>query len=174
MINSSPWQPPRRGKCPVVDRPSVPAWSRGRSWRRGYGVPLSCSRRQVRRQGPTELTISQFSALATVVRACPARRRPTRRGRSTALTSGDTPRRQARRGRPRLPPAQPWPDRRGVLLAATDAGRGLIARREQASNAWLAERLQALPKADRLCLERAARVLESLAAERPTGKEVPG
>ncbi len=72
MINSSSWQPPRRGKCPVVDRPSVPAWSRGRSWRRGYGVPLSCWRRQVRRQGPTELTISQFSALATgVVRAGP-------------------------------------------------------------------------------------------------------
>jgi DNA-binding MarR family transcriptional regulator len=129
-------------------------------------------RRQVRRQGPAELTISQFSALATVVRAGPLG--VGQLAEAEVLPSPAVTRLADKLEEAGLVSRRPNPsDRRGVLLAATPAGRELIARREQASNAWLAERLEALPKADRLRLERAARVLESLASERPSDKEVP-
>jgi DNA-binding MarR family transcriptional regulator len=57
-------------------------------------------------------------------------------------------------------------DRRGVLLSATAAGRKLITRREQASNTWLAERLDALPRRDRLAIQRAVPALWALAGEK--------
>ncbi len=52
-------------------------------------------------------------------------------------------------------------------LVATAEGAALLARRENVGNAWLAERLGALSMPDRLALERAVAVLESLATERP-------
>ena len=60
---------------------------------------------------------------------------------------------------------------RGVLLAATTAGTRLMARREQASNTWLAERLEALPASDRLALEKAVPALWALAGEKEKEKD---
>jgi hypothetical protein len=54
-----------------------------------------------------------------------------------------------------------------VHVVATAAGRDLLARRERAGDAWLAERLGALGDEDRRALERAVVVLEALATERP-------
>ena len=62
-------------------------------------------------------------------------------------------------------------DRRGVLFAATTAGTRLMARREQASNTWLAERLEALPASDRLALEKAVPALWALAGEKEKEKD---
>jgi DNA-binding MarR family transcriptional regulator len=62
-------------------------------------------------------------------------------------------------------------DRRGVLIEASAAGRELLARREQAANTWLAEHVAALPRADRLALQRAVQVLGSLAGT-GTDKEI--
>ena len=58
-------------------------------------------------------------------------------------------------------------DRRGVQLAATAKGSKLLERRARIGNAWLAEQLSALSKADRLAVERAVALLESFATERP-------
>ena len=75
-------------------------------------------------------------------------------------------------------------DRRGVQLVATQEGTELLERRARIGNAWLAEHLSALGKADRLAVERAVTVLESFATERtgdtptvagahPESKEIP-
>ena len=129
-------------------------------------------RRRLRRQSPSELTVSQLSVLATVVRAGPlgvgqlaeAEVLP-----SPTVTRLADKLEQAGLICRRANPA----DRRGVLLGATEAGRELMARREQASDAWLAECLEALPRADRLALERAAQVLGSLAGGKGADQEVP-
>ena len=120
--------------------------------------------RQLRRMDPSELTITQFSALATVVRngplgvghlaeieglPSPAATRLADRLEEAGLI--------ARRANPA--------DRRGVQLMATTAGTELLTRRAQVGNAWLAGHLSALNKADRLALERAVTVLESFATE---------
>jgi DNA-binding MarR family transcriptional regulator len=114
---------------------------------------------------PSELTITQFSALATVVRngplgvghlaeieglPSPAATRLADRLEEAGLI--------ARRANPA--------DRRGVQLMATTAGTELLTRRAQVGNAWLAGHLSALNKADRLALERAVTLLESFATER--------
>jgi DNA-binding MarR family transcriptional regulator len=122
--------------------------------------------RQLRRHDPSELTIAQLSALATVVQwgplgvgqlaeieglPSPAATRLADRLEEAGLV--------ARRAHPT--------DRRGVHVVATAAGRDLLARRERAGDAWLAERLGALGDEDRRALERAVVVLEALATERP-------
>jgi len=122
--------------------------------------------RQLRRLDLSELTIAQLSALATVVGGgplgvgqlaeieglpSPAMTRLTDKLEEAGLV--------ARRANPA--------DRRGVHLVATAKGAELLARREQLGNAWLAERLERLSKADRLALERAVALLESFATERP-------
>jgi DNA-binding MarR family transcriptional regulator len=122
--------------------------------------------RQLRRHDPSELTITQLSALATVVLAGPL-------GIGQLADAESLPSPAATRLADKLEEAgfvarraNPA-DRRGVHVVATARGADLFARREQAGNAWLAERLGVLSERDRLALERAVSLLETLAAERP-------
>ena len=122
--------------------------------------------RQLRRQDPSELSIAQLSALATVVRSGPL-------GVGQLAEIEGLPSPGATRLADKLEEAglvirQANPaDRRGVHLVASAAGAGLLARREQVGDAWLADRLGALSEPDRRALERAVALLEALAAERP-------
>jgi len=126
--------------------------------------------RQARRQAPSELTIAQLSALATVVRSGPIG--VGQLAEAEALPSPAVTRLADKLEEAGLITRRPNPaDRRGVLLTATATGRKLMARREEASNTWLAERLEALPRGDRLVLERAVPVLWALAGEKETEKD---
>ena len=122
--------------------------------------------RQLRRMDPSELTIAQFSALATVVRSGPL-------GIGQLAEIEALPSPAATRLADRLEAAglvvrrMNPADRRGVQLVATSRGAQLLERRAQVGNAWLAGQLSALSKADRRALERAVTVLESFATERP-------
>ncbi len=122
--------------------------------------------RQLRRQDPSELSLAQLSALASVVRGGPL-------GVGQLAEIEDLPSPAATRLADSLEEAgllarraNPA-DRRGVHLVATPEGAALLARREQAGSAWLAERLGCLGGADRAALERVVTPLEALAAERP-------
>ena len=122
--------------------------------------------RQLRRQDPSELSLAQLSALASVVRGGPL-------GVGQLAEIEDLPSPAATRLADSLEEAgllarraNPA-DRRGVHLVATPEGAALLARREQAGNAWLAERLGRLGEADRAALERVVTLLEALATERP-------
>jgi DNA-binding MarR family transcriptional regulator len=115
---------------------------------------------------PSELTIAQFSALATVVRSGPL-------GVGQLAEIEGLPSPAATRLADKLEEAgllarrtNPA-DRRGVQLEATSKGVQVLERRAQIGNAWLAEQLSALSKSDRLAVERAIYVLESFATERP-------
>jgi DNA-binding MarR family transcriptional regulator len=126
--------------------------------------------RQARRQAPSELTIAQLSALATVVRSGPIG--VGQLAEAEALPSPAMTRLADKLEEAGLITRRPNPaDRRGVLLAATTSGEKLMERREQASNTWLAERLEALPSSERRALERAVPALWALAGERETGKD---
>jgi DNA-binding MarR family transcriptional regulator len=120
--------------------------------------------RQLRRMDPSELTIAQFSALATVVRNGPL-------GVGHLAEIEGLPSPAATRLADKLEVAgliarrMNPADRRGVQLMATPAGTELLTRRAQVGNAWLAGHLSALNKADRLALERAVTLLESFAIE---------
>ena len=122
--------------------------------------------RQLRRMDPSELTIAQFSALATVVRQGPL-------GIGQLAEIEGLPSPAATRLADRLEAAglvvrrMNPADRRGVQLVATPEGTELLERRARVGNAWLARHLSALSEADRLALERAVTVLESFATERP-------
>jgi DNA-binding MarR family transcriptional regulator len=127
--------------------------------------------RQLRRHDPSELTITQLSSLATIVRAGPlgiGQLAEIEGLPSPAVTRLADKLEEAGLITRRINPA----DRRGVLVAASDAGAQLVARREQSGNAWLVERLARLSKVDRLALERAVAVLEVLATERPDDEPV--
>jgi DNA-binding MarR family transcriptional regulator len=121
--------------------------------------------RQLRRRDPSDLTITQLSALATVVRAGPL-------GVGHLAEIEGLPSPAATRLADKLEEAglvarRPNPaDRRGVQLVATPKGTELLERRARIGNAWLAEQLSALSKADRLAVERAVAVLETFATER--------
>lgn len=122
--------------------------------------------RQLRRRGPSELTIAQLSALAAVVNFGPLSvgqlaemeglPSPAATRLADKLEEADL---IERRANPE--------DRRGIHLLVTAEGRELIDRRAQASTTWLAERLAALSESDHRALERAVTVIETLAAERP-------
>src|SRR5262249_52614572 len=60
----------------------------------------------------------------------------------------------------RRPP--PSPDRRQVVLTATEAGRDLVRKARQRREAWLARRLNELTPAERTTLRAAAPILEKL------------
>ncbi len=127
--------------------------------------------RQLRHHDPSELTIAQLSALATVVRTGPL-------GIGQLADAESLPSPAATRLADKLEEAglvarhaNPA-DRRGVHVVATARGTNLFARRERAGNAWLAEHLGALSERDRLALERAVALLETMAAERPDGLPV--
>ncbi len=120
--------------------------------------------RQLRRMDPSELTIAQFSALATVVRFGPLG--VGHLAEIEGLPSPAETRLADRLEEAGLIARQANPaDRRGVQLMATAAGTELLTRRAQVGNAWLAGHLSALNKGDRLALERAVTVLESFATE---------
>jgi len=132
--------------------------------------------RQLRRYDPSELTIAQLSLLASVVQAGPigvGQLAETEGLPSPAVTRLADKLEEAGLVTRRANPA----DRRGVHLVATVQGEQLLARRREAGNAWLAGHLSALSEDDRLALERAVGVLESLAAQHSEGhheeKEVP-
>ena len=122
--------------------------------------------RQLRRMDPNELTITQFSALATVVRSGPL-------GIGQLAEIEGLPSPAATRLADKLEQAglvarrRNPVDRRGVQLVATERGTELLERRVRIGNAWLAEQLSALSRQDRKALERAVAVLESFATERP-------
>lgn len=122
--------------------------------------------RQLRRREPSELTITQRSALATVVRGGPVSM-----GQLAEIEGLPSP--AATRLADKLEEAglvrrQINPDdRRGVLIVPTTDGIELVAHRDQTGNAWLAERIAGLRDSDRRALERAVVVLEALAAEQP-------
>jgi DNA-binding MarR family transcriptional regulator len=107
------------------------------------------------------MTIAQLSALATVVHAGPL-------GVGQLAEAEILPSPAATRLADRLEEAglisrQMNPmDRRGVLLAATPKGADLVAQRERAGNAWLAQRLSAMSEADRVAMQTAVRLLEAL------------
>ena len=128
--------------------------------------------RQLRRSDPSDLTIAQLSALATVVNAGPL-------GIGHLAEIEGSPSPAATRFAEKLEEAglvsrQANPaDRRGVQLVATAKGTQLLARRAAVGNAWLAAHLSALSEDDRLAIERAVRVLESFATERPGDASAP-
>jgi DNA-binding MarR family transcriptional regulator len=117
--------------------------------------------RQLRRQDPPGLSVTLYSALATVAE----------RG---ELAIGElaeaerVPSSAATRIADRLEAAgyvarQPNPrDRRGVILRITAQGRRLVADRQARGNAWLAGRLAGLTAAQRGTLARALGVLDAL------------
>lgn len=122
--------------------------------------------RQLRRGDPSDLTITQISALATVVRSGPlgvGRLAEIERLPSPAATRLADKLEDAGLISRQANPA----DRRGVQLVATAAGAALMKRRTQVGDSWLAERLRALSEVDRLAIERAVAVLESFATDRP-------
>jgi DNA-binding MarR family transcriptional regulator len=127
--------------------------------------------RQLRRMDPNDLTIAQFSALATVVRSGPV-------GIGQLAELEVLPSPAATRLADKLEDAglverraNPC-DRRGVQLVATAKGTDLLTRRAQVGNAWLAEHLNALDECDRVALERALTVLESFLTECPSDTPV--
>jgi len=121
--------------------------------------------RQLRRMDPSELTIAQMSALATVVVSGPLG--VGRLAEIEALPSPAATRLADKLEQSGLVTRQPNPtDRRGVQLRATEAGVQLFERRVQIGTAWLSEQLGTLEEADRRAVERAVSVLESFATER--------
>ena len=56
-------------------------------------------------------------------------------------------------------------DRRQVVVAATDAGRALLAKERQERDAWLSTRLAMITPAERELLARVAPLLDKLAAQ---------
>ena len=122
--------------------------------------------RQLRRQDPSELSLAQLSALATVVSGGPLG--VGQLAEIEGLPSPAVTRLADKLEEAGLLARQANPaDRRGVHLVATPEGAALLARREQVGNAWLAERLGRLGEADRSALERVVALLEALATERP-------
>jgi len=121
--------------------------------------------RQLRRQDPSELSLAQLSALATVVGSGPigiGQLAELEGLPSPAVTRLTDKLEQAGLVARRANPA----DRRGVLVVATAAGAQLLARRAEVGTAWLAARLATLSEVDRIALERVVTLLEALAAER--------
>ncbi len=122
--------------------------------------------RMMRRNDPSELSMTQLSLLATVVREGPL-------GVGQLAEIENLPSPAVTRLADKLEEAgfverQTNPgDRRGVLVVATSAGRGLLARRQRTENAWFAERLAALSAPERAALERAVGVLEALTGAPP-------
>jgi DNA-binding MarR family transcriptional regulator len=132
--------------------------------------------RQLRRYDPSELTIAQLSLLASVVQAGPigvGHLAEIEGLPSPAVTRLADKLEDAGLVTRRANPA----DRRGVHLVATVQGEQVFARRREAGNAWLAGHLSALSEDDRVALERAVGVLESLTAQpledQQQTKEVP-
>jgi DNA-binding MarR family transcriptional regulator len=125
--------------------------------------------RRLRQQGPSDTSPTQLAALATIERQGP-------------ITLGDLA--AAERVQPptvtaaidrlegqglvrRLPDES---DRRVVRVAITATGRKLLARQRSRKTAYLAQRLDALDKADRATLAEAAVILDRLLQPEEDGR----
>ena len=129
--------------------------------------------RQSRRRDTAELTITQLSALATVVRDGPlgiGQLADIEVLPSPAATRLADKLEEAGLIERRSNPA----DRRGVLVTATDIGQQLYASRQESGNAWLSRRIGVLSDTDRRTLERAITVLERLSVDEPEGDQTAG
>ena len=161
--------PPAAASDPAASPPAAasdPAASD--PWTLAARLRLSMIRlaRQLRHQDPSELSLAQLSALATVVRGGPlgvGQLAELEGLPSPAVTRLADKLEEAGLVTRRANPA----DRRGILVVATAAGTDLLARRAEVGTAWLAERLDALSESDHACLERVVALLEALATTRP-------
>ena len=160
----------------VASTPAAgPTSAAGDPWTLAARLRLSMIRlaRQLRRQDPSELSLAQLSALATVVSGGPLG--VGQLAEQEGLPSPAVTRLADKLEEAGLVTRQANPaDRRGVLVVATAAATDLLARRAEVGTAWLAERLDALSEVDRACLERVVALLESLATERPGDAPDPG
>ena len=157
------------------DEAASPPSAASDPWTLAARLRLSMIRlaRQLRRQDPSELSLAQLSALATVVRGGPlgvGQLAELEGLPSPAVTRLADKLEEAGLVTRRANPA----DRRGILVVATAAGTDLLARRAEVGTAWLAERLDALSESDRACLERVVALLEDLATARPCDAPDPG
>jgi DNA-binding MarR family transcriptional regulator len=115
--------------------------------------------RQLRRQDPPGMSVTQHLALATVAKhgqmaigdLAEAERLPS----SAATRLADRLEEAGLVVRSRDPH-----DRRGVQLVITEAGRRMVEERRTAGNAWLAERLSQLSDAERAGLAAALDMVE--------------
>ncbi len=168
--------PPAAASDPAASPPAAasdPAASD--PWTLAARLRLSMIRlaRQLRHQDPSELSLAQLSALATVVRGGPlgvGQLAELEGLPSPAVTRLADKLEEAGLVTRRANPA----DRRGILVVATAAGTDLLARRAEVGTAWLAERLDALSESDHACLERVVALLEALATTRPGDAPGPG
>ena len=137
-----------------------------RSLAEGIRLSMIHLSRRLHRTDPSELSITQVSGLATVIRAGPL-------GVGRLAELENLPSSAATRLADKLEASglvvrQANPeDRRGVQVVATEAGRALLARRVQVGNTWLAERLAVLGESDQRVLERAVEVLTALVTDHP-------
>lgn len=140
--------------------------TRLRSLAEGLRLSMIHLSRRLHRSDPSELTITLVSGLASVISAGPlgVGRLAELEGLPSSAATCLADKLEAAG----LVVRQATPgDRRGVQVLATQAGRELMARRAQAGNERLAERLAALSDADRRCIERGVEILKALAADRP-------
>ncbi len=120
--------------------------------------------RQLRRQDPSGMSISLYSALATVAA----------RGELAIGELGDAeslPSSAATRAADRLEVEgfverrRNPNDRRGVNVAITPKGQEFVEEQRRKGNAWLADRLARLSRAERATLAEALGVLEALVGD---------
>jgi DNA-binding MarR family transcriptional regulator len=122
---------------------------------------LARTARRLRQEGGTELSASLTAALATIELHGPitpselAARERVQRPTVTRVVCQLEERGLVTRA------ADPT-DGRSALITITPAGRALLATARTRKDAFLSERLDALPAADRATLERAAALLEGL------------
>ena len=124
-------------------------------------IALTRTARRLRQESGTGLSPSLTAALATVERHGPltpselaARERVQRPTVTRIVARLEETGLVARAGDPG--------DRRSSLITVTPAGRELLAVARTRKDAFLSERLEALPAADRATLERAAALLEGM------------
>lgn len=127
------------------------------------GLRISVARlsRRMRAQAGSDLSVTQFSALAVLDRhgeMTPSElaehehvKPPSMTRTVAALEAGNLV--------VRRPHAT---DRRQVVLAVTDSGRALLDEHRRRKKAWLARRLAELTEEERAVLEQAAPILERL------------
>lgn len=120
--------------------------------------------RRLRQEAGADITLSQFSALATVERRGPVSLK------ELADVERITPPSVTRittclEERGLVVRTVDAADRRVARLAITDSGQLLLAKTRSRRDAYLAERLQALPSSELEALTRALPVLEGLIGE---------
>lgn len=121
-------------------------------------------RRQMRRNSPSELTVSQISMLSTIVHRGPVGVRQL--AEAEALPSPAVTRLVGKLETDGLVVRQVNPaNRRTVLVAATPAGEAAFAAHERTGNHWLTGRLRLLAAAELGELARAVELIEAVSGE---------